>query len=84
VEHQYRQVSHKPVTLDALHKTFDAMKPGESYELSRMYNAYCRARKSAGKQSMTNRRIIREALSLRDDVHIKWHRGQIALYRGAK
>lgn len=79
-EATHRTQEPKDTTLQGLHQLFDAMQPGEGYAPDALRRKFSPPGKGSGMQSMPTRRIVREAMALRPDVHIKWDHG-VKLYR---
>jgi hypothetical protein len=81
-ENIHRTVKRKDRTEKGLNDTFNAMQRGVKYapfDLRRMVAKRIYGGSSAT-QSMPTRRVVREALALRDDIRIVWDNG-VKLFR---
>jgi glycosyltransferase involved in cell wall biosynthesis len=75
-EAEHRKGEMKPRTRETLIKLFDGMTKGQPYHVMRM--GQLRSKVSDGRmgdQAMPNRRLIREALTWRDDIRLTWNNG---------
>lgn len=84
-EQAHREANRKDHILAALRDVFDSFKPGEFYPPNDVRRAVVRVLTQrdhgVGGQSMPTRRIVREAIALREDVAITWTQGGVRLSR---
>lgn len=81
-EARHREANRKERTLRGLHSVFDAFEAGKLYNPADVRKKVASAiyGSSGATQSMPTRRVIREALALREDIGILWQ-GGVKLYR---
>lgn len=81
-ERPYRDHKPKPSTVKTFNRIWDGMKPGVGYEPREFRKQIPRAgSKQAGDQAYSTRRIIRDSLTFRDDIGVRWESNGVRLFR---